>query len=110
MAVPEFDPTSASASKQSVALLTAAGDRLGRMLAELYVAMPSLAACGFKASFAKTLPASTQQHISQSARVAEGQDASVVAVAAVAPVIGLDTAALQELVASTRDALAKVSQ
>jgi len=110
VAVPEFDPTAASSSKQNVALLTAAEKRLGRMLAQLYGAMPSLAACGFKASFAKGLPALTQQHISHAVRAAGGQDVSVVAVAAVAPAMGLDIAALQELVASTRDALTKVSR
>jgi len=111
VAVPEFDPIAASAAKQNAALLTAAQKRLGAVLAELYVAMPSLAACGFKASFAKPSAALTQQRTSTSHadRDAQGLDASVVAVAAVAPAMGLDMAALQELVSNTRDALTKVS-
>ena len=81
----------------------------GMVLAELYVAMPSLAACGFKASFEKHAPALTQQRTSHVYRDAQGEDASAVAVAAVAPAIGFDMAALQSLVSSTRDALTKVS-
>jgi len=111
MAVPEFDPIAASAAKQNAALLTAAQKRLGKVLAELYVAMPSLAACGFKASFVKHSPALTQQFTSTSHadRDTQGQDASATAVAAVAPAMGLDMAALQELISSSRDALTKVS-
>ena len=111
MAVPEFDPIAVSAAKQNAALLNAAQKRLGKVLASLYVAMPSLAACGFKASFAQHSAALTTQHTSTSHadRGTQGHDASAAAVAAVAPAIGLDMAALQELISSSRDALTKVS-
>ena len=111
VAVPEFDPIAVSAAKQNAALLNAAQKKLGKMLASLYVSMPSLAACGFKASFAKHSMALTQQRTSSShaGRGTQGHDASAAAVAAVAPAIGLDMAALQELISSSRDALTKVS-
>ena len=47
-AVPEFDPRAAAAAKAQAALLAAAEEHLGKLLAELQAAMPSLAACGFK--------------------------------------------------------------
>ena len=47
VAVPAFDPSSAAAAKQYAALLGAAEEHLGNLVAELYVAMPTLAACGF---------------------------------------------------------------
>ena len=49
VAVPAFDPSSAAAAKQYAAL--AAEEHLGNLVAELYVAMPTLAACGFSESF-----------------------------------------------------------
>ena len=111
VAVPEFDLIAVSAAKQNAALLNAAQKKLGKVLASLYVSMPSLAACGFKASFAKHSMALTQQRTSSShaGRGTQGHDASAAAVAAVAPAIGLDMAALQELISSSRDALTKVS-
>jgi hypothetical protein len=46
VAVPEFDPAAAAAAKANAGLLQAAEGHLGNSLAELYVAMPTLAACG----------------------------------------------------------------
>ena len=51
--MPEFDPRAASAAKQSASLLHASQLRLKSLLDEIHVAMPSLAACGFKAAFVK---------------------------------------------------------
>ena len=111
VAVPEFDPIAVSAARQNAALLIAAQKKLGAVLASLYVSMPSLAACGFKASFAKHSMALTQQRRSSShaGLGTQEHDASAAAVAAIAPAIGLDMAALQDLVSSSRDALTKVS-
>ena len=47
VAVPAFDPSSAAAAKQYAALLGAVEEHLGNLVAEFYVAMPTLAACGF---------------------------------------------------------------
>jgi len=113
VAVPEFDPRAASAAKDNAALLGRAEAHLGNLLAELYAAMPSLAACGFKASMLK-------QHASTSmltrtnaifmSRVALGNDATSNALGAVAPALGLDMGALQTLVTSTRETLAQISR
>merc|ERR1712137_868576 len=50
VAVPEFDPSAALQAKSNAALLAAAAGHLGSLLAELHVAMPSLASCGFVSS------------------------------------------------------------
>ena len=112
VAVPAFDPSAASAAKQHAALLGAAQEHLGSLLAELYVAMPSLAACGFKASFGKRPPAtaSMQQVSSRMAGGAHEQDATSVAVAAVTRSVGVDTQALRTLVTRAREALAQIAQ
>ena len=112
VAVPEFDPSAAAAAKQQARLLAAAEEHLGNLLAELYVALPSLAACGFKASFAKRPPATmlSSRVASRPAGGTQGQDATSVAVAAVAPAMGLDMQALRALVASTRDTLEQISR
>ena len=112
VAVPEFDPAAASAAKANSALLQAAEAHLGNSLSELYVAMPALAACGFKASFGKhpveMLTERVAAHIRQSTR-ASGDEASA-AVAAIGPSIGVDMTALRSLVVSTRSALAEASR
>lgn len=111
VAVPEFDPSAASAARQSAALLGAAQGHLGNLLAGLYAAMPSLATCGFQASLATelatTLLKSQSMHMDRHMR---RQDATSAAVAAVAPAMGVDMQALRELVMSTREALARVSR
>lgn len=109
VAVPAFDPSAATAAKQHAALLAAAQEHLGSLLAELYVAMPSLAACGFKASLGKRSPATTlmQRVSTRAAGDARAKDAASVAVAAVAPSVGVDMQGLRSLVAKTREALAQ---
>ena len=73
------------------------------LLAELYAAMPSLAACGFRASFGKQLQATSalMRQASSSRRAASA--------AAAAPTLGVDMQALQALVAKAREALAEIS-
>lgn len=109
--MPAFDPSVASAAKQQAALLRAAQDHLGVLLAELYVAMPSLAACGFKASFGKRLlaTASSQQVSLRNAAITTEQDATSFAVAAMTRSIGVDTQALHTLVTAAREALAQIT-
>lgn len=103
VAVPAFDPSSAAAAKQHAALLGASEEHLGNLLAELYAAMPSLAACGFRASFGKQLQATSalMRQASSSRRAASA--------AAAAPTLGVDMQALQALVAKAREALAEIS-
>ena len=115
VAVPEFGPRAAFAARQNAALLRAAEERLGSLLAELHSAMPNLSACGFKASIEKRYPALVKQSTSFGShfRVVtqhQASDATSVAVAAVAPAMGVDMLALHELVATTRDALTQVSR
>ena len=110
--MPTFDPSAASVAKEHAALLGAAQEHLGNLLAELYVAMPSLAACGFKASFGKRSPAAmlAQQVSARAAGGALGQRAATVAGAAVIPAVGVDMVALRALVTKARDALAKIER
>ena len=112
VAVPEFEPRAASAAKQSASLLRASEERLGNLLAELYMAMPSLAACGFKASFSKHLVAMSfrKQTLPRVGGSTQGQDDVAKAVASVAPALGVDMQALRELVTSTHEALAQISR
>jgi len=112
VSVPAFAPNAAAAAKQSAALLVAAEEHLGNLLADLYIAMPTLASCGFKASFEKHSPAVTlmRQAASRAHGGARDHDAASAAVAAVSPAIGLDMRALRSLVASTREALAQITR
>merc|ERR1711977_562253 len=107
----EFDPVAASAAKANAALLQAAEAHLGNSLAELYVAMPTLAACGFKASFEKhPVKMLVKSDTSRSQQGAQSSwDATSAAVAAVGPSMGVDMAALRALVANAREALAQAS-
>jgi len=111
VAVPEFDPKAAAVARQGAALLGAAEEHLGSLLAKLYVVMPSLAACGFKVSFEQHAPV-TMLTTRFKLRVGvgrPGQDVTADAVAAVAPAIGVDMQALHALVTSTREALSRIS-
>ena len=108
MAVPEFDPRAAAAAKQQAALLAAAGEHLGSLLAELHAAMPSLAACGFKASLAKRVQLSSAEKRKAEVQYRAATDANSVAVAAVAPALGLDLQALRALITSAQEALAQI--
>ena len=115
VAVPEFEPRAAFAARQNAALLRAAEERLGILLAELHSAMPNLSACGFKASIEKRYPALVKQSTSFGSLLKvsiqhQASDATSAAVAAVAPAMGVDMQALHELVATTRDALTQVSR
>merc|ERR1712087_693335 len=82
VAVPEFDPSVAAAAKQQAALLGAAQEHLGKLLAELYVAMPTLTACGFSASFGTQFPVPVLLEKTGSHRVGgqEKEDATSVAI------------------------------
>jgi len=110
--VPEFNPAEASGTKANAALLQAAEAHLGNSLSALYVAMPTLASCGFKASFAKRpvemLAERVESRVRQGAR--GPGDAASTAVAAVGPSMGVDTSALRALVESARKALAEASR
>jgi len=108
VAVPEFDPDTTFAARQSAALLAKSEKRLGNLLAELNKVMPSLAACGFKASLEKRPPVLTKQAVSHVS--SDKEDATSIAVAAVPSALGIDMAALQELVTATQEALAKISR
>jgi hypothetical protein len=112
VAVPEFDARAASAAKQSASLLQASEERLGNLLAELYMAMPSLAACGFKAAFVKHPFAISfrRQALPRMGGSAQGQDDAAEAVAAVAPALGVDMQALRELVTNAHEALTQISR
>ena len=110
--MPEFDPRAASAAKQSASLLHASQLRLRSLLDEIHVAMPSLAACGFKAAFVKhSVKINTKkQTLPRMSGSTGSQDDAAKAVAAVAPALGVDMEALRELVASTQEALAQISR
>ena len=111
-AVPELNPAAASAAKANAILLQAAEAHLGNSLSELYVAMPMLAACGFKVSFGKRPAEMLAERVAgrmrQTSRAAG--DAASTAVAAIGPSIGVDMEALRSLVVSTRSALAEASR
>lgn len=109
VAVPEFDPRVASAAKQQAALLTAAGKHLGELLAELHAAMPSLAACGFKASLAKRVHSASDVKGKTEVKARAASDANSIAVAAVAPALGVDMQALHGLIANMQDILAQIA-
>jgi len=113
-AVPNFDPSVSFAAKQGAGLLAATEDHLGNLLASLYAALPTLAACGFVASSAAQL-----QHVSfattaQSAgmkKTSQGpQEDSVLAVASLAETLGVDMRGLQELVAGAEEVMKNISR
>ena len=110
--MPEFDPRAASAAKQSASLLHASQLRLRSLLDEIHVAMPSLAACGFKAAFVKHSAKinTKKQTLPRMSGSTGSQDDAAKAVAAVAPALGVDMGALRALVASTQEALAQISR
>jgi hypothetical protein len=109
VAVPEFDPRVASAAKQQAALLAAAGEHLGALLSELHAAMPSLAACGFKASLAKRVHSASYAKGKSEVKARGASDANSVAVAAVAPALGVDMQALHGLITDMQEILAQIA-
>ena len=103
-------------AKQGAGLLAATEDHLGNLLASLYAAMPTLAACGFVASSAAQL-----QHVSfattaQSARTLAKKESrgpeedAVLAVASLAETLGVDMRGLQELVAGAQELMKNISR
>merc|ERR1712139_36076 len=110
VAVPDFDPSVAAAAKQQAALLGAAQEHLGKLLAELYVAMPTLSACGFRASFGKQVPVAMLAEKIGSYRSGgkAKEDATSVAIGALMPAMGLDMKALRLLVESVSAALKQI--
>ena len=103
------------AARQSAELLTAAADSLGALLASLYSAAPTLAACGFDTSFAAQSPHMSFAHVAYPPAESVGQKSwgeegdSTVAVAAIANAIGLDLPGLQELLAGARKVISQIS-
>ena len=106
--MPEFNPVASYGAKQNSALLAAAEEHLGNLLADLYVAMPSISGCGFHASFDQHASALMKHGESSHSVGMLDQDAASAAVAAIAPAIGVDMDAFKTLVASTRAALTQV--
>ena len=109
VAVPAFDASAGRVAKQQAALLGAAQDHLGGLLAELFVAMPSLASCGFKASFGKR-QSTFASNRGVLFRTTERDDATSFAIAAVTKSIGVDTQALQTLVRTAQETLTQIAQ
>merc|ERR1711966_103268 len=111
VAVPAFAPSIASAAKERAALLNSAQEHLGTLLAELYIAMPSLAACDFKASLAKRMAsADLRQHAAKSGhRGTREGDATSIAVATIGASMGVDLQATHALVTKAREAFAQVA-
>ena len=97
-------------------MLAAAEDHLGSLLASLYAAMPTLAACGFVASSAAQLEqvsfATTAQSVGSfvKRRSRGAEDDALVAMASLAEAVGVDMRGLQELVAGAQELMAKISR
>lgn len=98
----------ARVAKQGAALLRAAEEHLGRLLAELYVAMPSLAACGFTSSFL-TDHAATERAFADGFSFRTRDDTSA-ALALVVGAAGVDTHGLRLLIADARSIMKQVSR
>ena len=103
-------------AKNSAALLAAATNHLGSLLADLYVAMPSLASCGFVASLmgkyskeSKLRLASSRGQRSSLEVKAGGDDASA-AMAAISQKLGVDMQALAALVSDAESTFAGISR
>ena len=80
---------------------------MGGLLAELYVAMPSLAACGFTSSFLTERVATERALADGTLRVHD--DASA-ALALIAGAAGVDMQGLRTLIADARSAMKQVSR
>jgi hypothetical protein len=106
VAVPEFDPSAARQAKNSAALLAAATSHLGSLLADLYVAMPTLASCGFVSSMAaKSRKRSSLLSNSHALLKVKAADDASVAVAAISKKLGVDEQGLAALLSDARSAL-----
>ena len=99
------------AATSSAALLSAATGHLGSLLADLYVAMPSLASCGFVASMAgKYSKASSRGLTRASFEMKSGGDAAFTAMASIPKKLGLDMEALAALVTDAKSTLNQISR
>ena len=103
-----------STAQDNAALLTASSSRLGSLLAELYTAMPTLAACRFVASFGAvhsnhSALAAHQLGLKSSSGAAE-KDAVFVASAGIATKLGVDFDGLSALLSKTKSVLTQISR
>ena len=93
-------------AKNSAALLAAATGHLGSLLADLYVAMPTLASCGFVSSMAaKSKKHSSLLSNSRGLLQVKAADDASVAVAAISKKLGVDEQGLAALLSDARSAL-----
>ena len=100
-----------SVAQDNAELLTAASARLGSLLAELYTAMPSLAACRFVASFAKThTNYSTLAKHQLGLKSSSQKDAVFVASSGIAAQLGVDFDGLSSLFSKTKCVFAQISR
>ena len=110
-----FDAGASLQAKNSAALLAAATNHLGSLLADLYVAMPSLASCGFVASLMGKYSKESKLHLAStrgqrsSLEVKAGGDAST-AMAAISEKLGVDMQALAALVSDAESTFAGISR
>ena len=103
-----------SVAQDNAALLSASSSRLGSLLAELYTAMPTLAACRFVASFGAvhsnhSALATHQLGLKSSSGAAE-KDAVFVASAGIATKLGVDFDGLSVLLGKTKNVLTQISR
>ena len=101
------------AAKSNAALLSAATGHLGSLLADLYVAMPSLASCGFVASMAgKYSKASSlalrSRDTRSSSEMKSGGDAASTALASISQKLGVDMEALAALVSDAQSTYSQI--
>ena len=93
-------------AKNSAALLAAATGHLGSLLADLYVAMPTLASCNFVSSMAaKSRKHSSLLSNSRGLLQVKAADDASVAVAAISKKLGVDEQGLAALLSDARSAL-----
>ena len=103
-----------SLAQDNAALLTAASTRLGSLLAELYTAMPSLAACRFVASFGASHSnhsgSTTHQLGLKSSSGSPQKDAVFVASSGIATKLGVDFDGLLALFSKTKNVFTQISR
>lgn len=103
-----------SIAKESAALLIAAAGRLSGLLSELYVAMPSLTACGFVGSLvaaqANRSALDAQRVVTRTGAATRKRDDVSFAAAYIAEKLGLDMAGLEALFAKSKSVFAQVAR
>lgn len=102
-------------ASESAALLTAASTHLGGVLAELYAASPSLAACGFTGSLVEAHAnhaGSKAQRLlsSQAATEKFGKDDVLSAVTCVPSKLGVDMDGVEALISGSKSLFAGISR